>query len=59
MTTVVIDTRCTACGMCIGTCPERALRPGPKRPVVVENRCTACMACLVVCPVDAIGVIER
>ena len=56
MTAVNIDARCTACGMCLGTCPERALRPVPKRPVIVDDRCTACLACVEVCPVDAIAV---
>lgn len=56
---VIIDARCTACGMCLGTCPERALWPGPKRPVVIDDRCTACLACVEVCPVDAIAVGER
>lgn len=56
---VVVDGRCTACGMCLGTCPERALWPGPKRPFVADERCTACLACVEVCPVDAITERER
>ena len=52
-----IDSRCTGCGSCIATCPERALRPGPKRPVAVDERCTACMGCVEVCPVDALTVV--
>lgn len=55
MKTVVIDTRCTACGMCIATCPERALLPAPGRPAVVDALCTTCMACIEICPVDAIA----
>jgi NAD-dependent dihydropyrimidine dehydrogenase PreA subunit len=53
-TTVHIDHRCTACGACLITCPERALVPGPGRPVVVDERCTSCGACLEVCPAGAI-----
>ena len=53
---VEIDGRCTGCGMCIATCPERALRPGPKRPLADGGACTACLACVEVCPVDAIAV---
>ncbi|MDQ1445064.1 MAG: hypothetical protein QOI20_1528 [Acidimicrobiaceae bacterium] len=53
---LVIDSRCTACGLCLSTCPENALHRAPKRPDVVLSRCTACMACLEVCPVDAITV---
>jgi ferredoxin len=51
---VGIDRRCTGCGLCIGTCPERALRPGPKLPAADHDRCTACLGCVEVCPVDAI-----
>ncbi|MDQ3569721.1 MAG: 4Fe-4S binding protein [Actinomycetota bacterium] len=47
---------CTGCGLCIGTCPERALRPGVKRPLADEGGCSACLACVEVCPVDAIAV---
>ena len=53
--TVVIDERCTACGACLVTCPERALLPAPRRPLVVDQRCTTCLACVEVCPVDAIA----
>jgi len=52
--TVAIDERCTACGLCLLTCPERALQPAPGRPLVVDGRCTACLACVEVCPRDAI-----
>jgi ferredoxin len=52
--TVLIDTRCTACGLCLATCPEGALRRAPKRPLVIDDRCTLCLACVEVCPVDAI-----
>ena len=51
---VVVDRRCTACGLCLLTCPERALLPAPRRPRVVDERCTTCLACVEVCPVDAI-----
>jgi ferredoxin len=53
--TLVIDDRCTACGACIVTCPERALTPAPKRPDVNDVRCTLCLACIEVCPRDAIS----
>jgi precorrin-8X/cobalt-precorrin-8 methylmutase len=52
--TVTVATRCTACGACIATCPERALLPAPRRPAVIDVLCTDCLACLEVCPVDAI-----
>lgn len=52
--TVMIDARCTACGLCLNTCPEVALLPDRRRPAVVDARCTDCLACVEVCPVDAI-----
>jgi formate hydrogenlyase subunit 6/NADH:ubiquinone oxidoreductase subunit I len=55
MSTLVIDARCTACGLCLATCPERALQAAPRRPVLVVDRCTRCLACIEVCPVDAIS----
>jgi ferredoxin len=49
-----IDETCTACGLCLATCPEGALRVAPRRPRLVATRCTLCLACIEVCPVDAI-----
>jgi len=51
---LTIDPACTACGACLLTCPERALRPAPGRPVVVSAACTQCGECVEICPVDAI-----
>ncbi len=49
-----ISSACTACGACLRTCPEHALRPAPQRPVVVAERCTSCGECVEICPTDAI-----
>jgi len=57
MTPLVIDARCTACGMCLATCPPHALRPAAGRPRLIDERCTLCLACIEVCPVDAISVV--
>jgi Pyruvate/2-oxoacid:ferredoxin oxidoreductase delta subunit len=51
---LTIDARCTACGLCLVTCPEGALVPARHRPTVVADRCTDCLACIEVCPRDAI-----
>ena len=58
-TLLTIDARCTACGLCLSTCPERALTRAPKRPAVDQAACTACYACIEVCPVDAIALEQR
>jgi electron transport complex protein RnfB len=52
--TVAVDLRCTGCGACLGTCPERALVAAPRRPLVLVDRCTTCLACVEVCPAGAI-----
>lgn len=52
--TVRVTDSCTACGACLATCPERALRRAPKRPLVVDAACTACWACIEMCPAGAI-----
>lgn len=51
---ITIDSRCTACGLCLATCPHQALRRAPQRPHLVADRCTSCLACIEICPVDAI-----
>ena len=53
--TVAVDIRCTGCGACLATCPERALLAAPRHPVVLHDRCTTCLACVEVCPADAIS----
>jgi electron transport complex protein RnfB len=58
---VRVTARCTGCGACLLTCPERALRPcagwaptGVSPLYVLEDRCTGCGDCVEVCPADAI-----
>ena len=52
---VVIGPRCTACGACLYSCPERALLPAARRPEVINGRCTDCWECIEICPAGAIG----
>lgn len=59
MSTVRIDARCTACGACLATCPERALVRAPGRPAVLDDACTACGACIEICPAGAISEVAR
>jgi Pyruvate/2-oxoacid:ferredoxin oxidoreductase delta subunit len=56
-TAVSIDERCTACGACLVTCPERALLRSARRPSVRTDRCTGCLECVEVCPRDAIHLV--
>lgn len=51
---LIVSSECTACGACLLTCPEQALRPAPGRPFVLSDRCTQCGECVEVCPRDAI-----
>lgn len=57
--TVRVTEACTACGACLATCPERALRRAPRRPLVVDSACTACWACIEICPAGAIVEVVR
>jgi ferredoxin len=52
--TVRITDACTACGACLATCPERALRRAPRKPLVIDDLCTACWDCVGICPTGAI-----
>ena len=51
--TYAVSDLCTACGACLLTCPEHAIRPAPVR-LAVDGRCTDCGECVEICPVDAI-----
>lgn len=51
--------KCTACGLCIRTCPYGALEEGPGGvPEVIWYLCEGCGACLIVCPREAISLVE-
>ena len=57
--TVRITDACTACGACLATCPERALRRAPRKPSVIDDLCTACWECVDTCPAGAIVEVGR
>ena len=59
-TSYVVTAACTACGACLLTCPEHALRPGATATLVVlADRCTSCGECVEVCPADAVLELAR
>ncbi len=53
---MTIDKECTACGLCLVTCPESALVRAPSRPAFKASLCSSCLACIEVCPRDAITI---
>lgn len=55
---LIITDACTACGACLLTCPEHALRPAPGRPYVLAEACTSCGECVEICPRDAIDLLR-
>ncbi|MBM7561726.1 4Fe-4S binding protein [Fusibacter tunisiensis] len=46
--------KCTACGICIRSCPFEAYGKGPK-PILDQSRCIRCGLCQSLCPVGAIS----
>lgn len=47
-----IADKCTNCGMCIRTCPAKAIIMG-KKAETVKDRCISCMRCVSLCPSHA------
>jgi Pyruvate/2-oxoacid:ferredoxin oxidoreductase delta subunit len=55
---VVVTAECRGCGVCLLSCPERAIRPGASDTLVVLGElCTDCGECVEVCPADAIEMV--
>ncbi|MDR1016791.1 MAG: 4Fe-4S binding protein [Coriobacteriales bacterium] len=51
---------CSACGICVDTCPNEVLAiEGDSAVVANEDACTACGDCLDECPMGAITEIEQ
>ncbi|NLE58571.1 MAG: 4Fe-4S binding protein [Planctomycetes bacterium] len=51
---VVNRARCTACGLCVSTCPKKAIRLA-RCAEVDASLCSGCGACVDTCPVEAIS----
>ncbi|NTU89237.1 MAG: 4Fe-4S binding protein [Actinobacteria bacterium] len=61
MSRPIINTdECSACGICVDTCPQSVLEiVGDAAVVVNEEACIACGDCLEECPMGAIEEIEE
>ena len=51
----VIETKCTACGLCIKWCPENAIEMRGDVAFIISEKCIGCGECLTVCRYDAIS----
>jgi len=49
----LVEELCTACGLCISGCDDKALTLVNDLPVRDTSKCTYCGDCIKVCPVDA------
>ena len=50
---------CRGCGLCIRSCPERAIRGQMNRPHEIDpSKCTGCAECMKVCRFDAIRTVK-
>lgn len=46
--------RCTGCGACAATCPERLITLSPDGPVIDRTACLGCGLCVRACPHEAL-----
>ncbi|MCA1905131.1 MAG: 4Fe-4S binding protein [Desulfarculus sp.] len=49
---------CTACGACVGACPDQAIAMSGEGPVWDQEACLGCRACARVCPAGCISLSE-
>jgi len=57
---VIDEEECSACGICVDTCPEGVLDlVGDCAEPVNDEDCTACGTCMEECPMGAIVQIEE
>ena len=62
---VVIDSDCINCDMCVPECPNEAIEMGSAHYVVNADKCTECEgyydepACIPVCPVDCMTLVQE
>ncbi|WP_409200947.1 4Fe-4S binding protein [Methanobrevibacter sp. DSM 116169] len=52
----ISNTKCQKCGICVNTCPTKALKLKNNKIDFSENLCIYCRNCELICPVDAINI---
>lgn len=56
----VNDSKCIACGGCVGVCPVDCIELVEGRDIIVDNtKCIDCQICVRFCPVGALKVFEK
>ena len=55
----LVAEECTACGLCVSSCEEKALTMVNELPVRDYRKCIYCGDCVKVCPVDAMVTLRR
>ncbi|MHC4599730.1 MAG: hydrogenase iron-sulfur subunit, partial [Planctomycetota bacterium] len=59
VTALIVEEKCTFCGLCTKVCPYKAITPPVKKeriyPVIVEAACAGCGTCSAECRFDAIS----
>jgi uncharacterized protein (DUF362 family)/ferredoxin len=50
----VDQNRCIRCGLCVRSCPEKALSMGEEGLLIDQRKCIKCLACLETCLMDAL-----
>ena len=52
---LILDSKCTGCGVCLKLCPEKAIQGEPKKTHKINSsKCTRCGICRNACPFEAI-----
>lgn len=54
-----IQIRCIGCGICVDTCPEKALTQNPEGITINRGICTGCGLCTAECPTTAMELLGK
>jgi pyruvate formate lyase activating enzyme len=53
------NAKCTGCGLCWESCPQRAIKPRNGIPALDRAKCNLCEQCCLVCPTGALWIYGR